>query len=125
MLVLLYKSYKLINLCVKCKFLFNFFDWCEICKLNHFQLNYGENPSGSNGIDQFLKDNYCESRSPEELIEWIPYNKLKDISNTDITKYGKTTYYMKNNLNLTVMLMKFENLDGLLNVNYKFEVRLL
>src|SRR6266496_2135674 len=68
------------NLCFKCQYLLNFFDLCERCKLNHFQLNYGEFPSGNNEIDNILKDDYCKSKSPEELIEWISYNDLKDIS---------------------------------------------
>jgi hypothetical protein len=79
MLVFHHKDYNH-NLCIECLFSFNFFDWCKKCKLKHFQLNYGEFPSENNDINHFLEDNYCESRSPEELIEWIPYNEFKDVT---------------------------------------------
>jgi hypothetical protein len=118
MLVLHYKNFNY-NLCVKCIILSNFFDWCKSCKLNHFQLNYGENPSGNSDIDHFLKDNYCGSRSPEELIEWIPYNKLKDIINIAISKYYNAKYRVRDNLDLKVILIEFEYIDDLLNYKYK------
>ncbi|GBC46116.2 kinase-like domain-containing protein [Rhizophagus irregularis DAOM 181602=DAOM 197198] len=70
------------NLCINCQILSSFFDWCKSCKLNHFQLNYGEFPSKNNDIDNFLKNNYCESRLSEEFIEWIPYNEFEDIKYT-------------------------------------------
>ncbi|CAB5362083.1 unnamed protein product [Rhizophagus irregularis] len=70
------------NLCIKCQIFSSFFDWCKSCKLNHFQLNYGEFPSKNNDIDNFLKNNYCESRLSEEFIEWIPYNEFEDIKYT-------------------------------------------
>uniref|UniRef100_U9U5X3 Uncharacterized protein n=1 Tax=Rhizophagus irregularis (strain DAOM 181602 / DAOM 197198 / MUCL 43194) TaxID=747089 RepID=U9U5X3_RHIID len=49
------------------------------CKLNHFQLNYGEFPSGNDEIDNILKDHYYDSISPKELIEWIPFNEFREI----------------------------------------------
>uniref|UniRef100_U9THV9 Protein kinase domain-containing protein n=1 Tax=Rhizophagus irregularis (strain DAOM 181602 / DAOM 197198 / MUCL 43194) TaxID=747089 RepID=U9THV9_RHIID len=67
------------NLCIKCQILSSFFDWCKSCKLDNFQLNYGEFPSENDEIDKILKDNYCKSRSSEEFIEWIPYDEFKDI----------------------------------------------
>ncbi|GBC09842.1 hypothetical protein RclHR1_09150013 [Rhizophagus clarus] len=76
------------NLCQRCQFL-NFFDWCKGCKLNHFQLNYGESPSGNNNIDNLLKKHYCESKSSKEFIEWIPYNELEFITgNIGMFGYG-------------------------------------
>jgi hypothetical protein len=74
------------NFCLECQSLLNFFDWCKICKLNHFQLNYGEFPSRNNEIDMVLKDNYCESYSSKEIIEWVPYNEFKDITCITVNK---------------------------------------
>ncbi|RIA97395.1 hypothetical protein C1645_752430 [Glomus cerebriforme] len=59
--------------CIKCWLKFNFFDWCKSCKLKHFQFNYEEFLSENNEINNLLKDNYCDSKEPEELIKWIPY----------------------------------------------------
>ncbi|CAB4404195.1 unnamed protein product [Rhizophagus irregularis] len=69
------------NLCMKCQVL-SYFNWCKSRKLNHFQLNYGEFPSGNDEIDKFLKDHYCEINLPRELIEWIPYDEFRDIVHT-------------------------------------------
>ncbi|RGB36869.1 kinase-like domain-containing protein [Rhizophagus diaphanus] len=80
-LVFDYKDYNK-SLCIKCQALSYFFDWCEGCKLNHFQLNYGEFSSGNDEIDMILENNYCKSRSPGELIEWIPYDEFTNIVHT-------------------------------------------
>ena len=114
-----------------------FYHWCKSCKLNHFQLNYNESPSGNNEIDEILKDNYCNSTNLEELIEWIPYNEFKGITNIVNGKssglYSATwlnSYicnWNKDELkwsqefkNLKVTLISFENPDDL--VDYVCEV---
>jgi hypothetical protein len=66
------------------------------------------------------------------LIEWIPYNEFQYIKEIAI-KEGSSKYYTAklydnrnwnvnkrmNNINLEVILMMFENLDDLLNYEYK------
>jgi hypothetical protein len=80
-------KFKMIKkLCLRCQFKSNFFSWCNICKIKHFKLNYDEFPSGYNEIDKMLKDYYCESNSSKKLIEWIPYNRFKDITHFAINK---------------------------------------
>jgi hypothetical protein len=100
-------------------------------------LNYGESPSGSNEIDKILKDNYCKSKLPGELIEWVPYNEFKDItlvvrekslklysascSNSYICYWNKDKrYWSRKTENNKVMLMIFNSLIDL--SNYKYEV---
>lgn len=107
-------------LCIKCQGL-KFFDWCKRCKLIQFQLNYGEYPSGNNDIDNFLKENCCESKAIEEFIEWIPYNEFEDITYITIEEDSSIKYYTaklyENRVRLT--LMEFENLNDLLNYENK------
>ena len=116
-------------LCIKCQIKMDFFEWCKSCKLNHYQLNYGESPSGSNEIDKIIKDRYCESRSPRELIEWTPYDEFKDITHIVSEKSSKLysaswlngshicywdedkLTWNRKNKGLKVMLIHFENLD--------------
>ena len=127
------------NLCFECQFLHNFFEWCKRCKLNHFQLNYKEFSSGNYKIDIALKDNYCESKTSEELIKWIPYNEFKDIthivneesskwysavwSNGYICNWNKDKFNWnrqnRSAKNLEVTLITFENVDDLLNYVHK------
>jgi hypothetical protein len=115
----------------KCQYLPDFFDWCEICKLKYFQLNYGEFPSGSNDIDHFLKVNYCKSRSPEEIIEWIPYNEFKNITHIAVNEETYNAVWSKGCIsdwdkikfswnraseNLVVTLINFKDLEDLYNI---------
>ena len=55
-------------LCLKCLFKPNFFNWYNKCKLKHFEWNYVSFPSEHNILDEIFKNNYCESKLPEELI---------------------------------------------------------
>ncbi|PKY25701.1 hypothetical protein RhiirB3_440750 [Rhizophagus irregularis] len=117
------------NLCIKCQILSSFFDWCKSCKLDNFQLNYGEFPSENDEIDKILKDNYCKSRSSEEFIEWIPYDEFKDIihiaddKNSAIWLNGYICDWNSNNLNwnrkiknFKVMLINSEDLDHIYKI---------
>ncbi|PKY49187.1 kinase-like protein [Rhizophagus irregularis] len=80
------------NLCIKCQILSSFFDWCKSCKLNHFQLNYGESPSGNDEIDKILKGYYCESA---RFIEWISYEEFKDITHNVVNKETYSALWLK------------------------------
>jgi hypothetical protein len=130
-------KFKMIRkLCLRCQFKSNFFNWCNMCKLKHFKLNYDEFPSGNNEIDKILKNYYCESNSPKELIEWIPYNEFKNITyegspklcsaiwlNGYICNWNKNKFNWNREIkNLEVMLINFENLEDSL---YKYKVRFL
>ncbi|RIA97389.1 hypothetical protein C1645_732460 [Glomus cerebriforme] len=126
------------QLCLICRYKSNFFNWCNKCKLKHFELSYGEFPSGENEIDKFLKDNYCESQSEEEIIEWIPYDKLKVIANAinndlDVATYSvgyilfwdKYMYNWNRKKDCTLTIKRVESLDDLFTNykhNYKHEV---
>ncbi|GES76381.1 kinase-like domain-containing protein [Rhizophagus clarus] len=105
-----------IKSCLKCRFKKNFFKCCNKCKLKHFKLNYGKSPSGNNEIDKIFRDNYCESNSSKELIEWIPYNEFKNIACIGIEKVPSKYYIARyRKVNITVILMKFESIEDLLN----------
>ncbi|RIA97396.1 hypothetical protein C1645_814102 [Glomus cerebriforme] len=124
------------KLCLICRFKSNFFNWCNKCKLKHFQFNYGEFPSENNEIDNFLKDIYCKIEKSKELIEWIPYNELEKI--TFIDEESSKLYYAswsngyicdwnENKLNWSrkikenqVLLKNFENLEDLFKQNVSF-----
>jgi hypothetical protein len=60
--------------------------------LNHFQLNYGEFLNENNYFNHFLEDNYCESKSSEEFIEWIPYDEFEDIININKLAFSNKAY---------------------------------
>ena len=50
--------------------------WCLSCNSNHFKNNFKNWTSKNHEIDKFLQDIQCDSKSPNEVIEWIPYKRL-------------------------------------------------
>lgn len=111
-------------LCIKCQG-HGYFDWCKRCKLIKFQLSYGEYPSGNNDIDNFLKENCCESKFDNELIEWISYIELEDITYITIREDSSIKYYTAERNRMVLTLMEFENLNDLLNYKNKVSFPLL
>ncbi|CAB5362108.1 unnamed protein product [Rhizophagus irregularis] len=110
-------------LCIKCQG-HGYFDWCKRCKLIKFQLSYGEYPSGNNDIDNFLKENCCESKFDNELIEWISYIELEDITYITIREDSSIKYYTAERNRMVLTLMEFENLNDLLNYKNKMQINM-
>ena len=76
---------------MRCQPLRNFFNWCDECRLKHFDSTYGENPTDNNRIVEILKHNYVNSRDLGELIEWVKYNEFKQI--TEVEDRGSFKMY--------------------------------
>jgi len=54
-------------------------DWCKECYSKKFQQNFGNWTSGNENIDKFIQDSQLNARIIFELLEWIPYNRLRNI----------------------------------------------
>ena len=54
-------------------------DWCKECYSKEFQQNFGNWTSGNEHIDKFIQDSQLNARSAFEMLEWIPYNRLRNI----------------------------------------------
>ncbi|RIA97397.1 hypothetical protein C1645_871367, partial [Glomus cerebriforme] len=80
-----------------------------------------------------MLDNYCESKNQEELIEWVPYNELENITNIESSFFYSSICnnfifdWDTSKLNwdrrpkyMEAMLMNFENLNDL--INYEYEI---
>ncbi|RIA96126.1 kinase-like domain-containing protein [Glomus cerebriforme] len=52
-------------------------NWCKNCNLKHFQSSKWT--SGNIPIDDFVKEAQSKARNYGEVIEWIPYNRLRNI----------------------------------------------
>ncbi|RGB37565.1 hypothetical protein C1646_42742 [Rhizophagus diaphanus] len=61
-------------------------NWCKECNSKRFQQNFDNWTSGNEHIDNFIRDSQLEPRNKNELLEWIPYTKLRNIK--EITKGG-------------------------------------
>src|SRR5206468_12294118 len=54
-------------------------NWCKECYSKKFQQNFGNWTSGNKSIDKFIQESQLNARHHYELLEWIPYNRLRNI----------------------------------------------
>ena len=69
----------------------NCIDYCQNCNSKRFQRNFDKWTSGNKYIDKFIQDAQLTARTFHEVIEWIPYNRLRNIKY--LTKGGFSTIY--------------------------------
>src|SRR6266542_6880715 len=53
--------------------------WCRNCNTKVFQQGFSKWTSGNEHIDRFIKDAQLEARNKHGVMEWIPYNRLRNI----------------------------------------------
>jgi hypothetical protein len=51
--------------------------FCENCIRNYLKNNFINWTSGNDNMDSLIRKCQMKSRSPEKIIEWIPYNNFK------------------------------------------------
>ncbi|GBC14535.1 kinase-like domain-containing protein [Rhizophagus irregularis DAOM 181602=DAOM 197198] len=67
------------GLCIECNQQNTFEDWCKDCCSKKFQQNFGNWTSENAYIDKFIQESQLNASDSFELLEWIPYNKLRNI----------------------------------------------
>uniref|UniRef100_U9TVW4 Protein kinase domain-containing protein n=2 Tax=Rhizophagus irregularis TaxID=588596 RepID=U9TVW4_RHIID len=67
------------GLCTECNQPNTFEDWCKECYSKKFQQNFNNWTSGNMHIDKFIQEAQLNARNVYESLEWIPYNRLKNI----------------------------------------------
>ncbi|PKY40597.1 kinase-like protein [Rhizophagus irregularis] len=65
--------------------------YCEYCVRNHLKVKFSNWTSGNNDIDILIKKCQMETLIPYKIIEWIPYEKLRNIK--FLTKGGCSEIY--------------------------------
>ena len=53
--------------------------YCELCVRNYLQANFSNWTSGNNNIDNLIQTCQMETRVPNFVVEWIPYDNLRNI----------------------------------------------
>ncbi|RIB20364.1 kinase-like domain-containing protein [Gigaspora rosea] len=66
-------------------------DWCHTCNAERFRQNFGNWTSGNEHIDKFIQYAQLDAMDKREVLEWIPYEKLKHV--TYVAKGGYSTIY--------------------------------
>ena len=67
------------GLCPECNQPNTYENWCKECYSKKFQQNFGNWTSGNKSIDKFIQESQLNARFKYELLEWIPYNRLRNI----------------------------------------------
>src|SRR6266536_385638 len=67
------------GLCPECNQPNTYKSWCKECYSKKFQQNFGNWTSGNDHIDKFIQESQLNARNQFELLEWIPYNRLRNI----------------------------------------------
>src|SRR5688572_2856352 len=66
-------------------------DWCQNCDSKRFQREFNQWTSGNKYLDKFIQDTQLKARNSWEVIEWIPYNRLRNIQY--LARGGFSTIY--------------------------------
>src|SRR3954468_6738411 len=65
--------------------------YCEVCVRNYLKANFSNWSSGNDNIDNLIQDCQMKTLEPQKVIEWIPYNNLRNIKY--LTKGGCSEIY--------------------------------
>ena|SRR5581483_6876979 len=69
----------LLNSCPDCNQSYKHYNWCQNCNSKRFQQDFDKWTSGNELIDNFIKYTQLEATHYDQVIEWIPYNKFRNI----------------------------------------------
>ncbi|PKC58348.1 kinase-like protein [Rhizophagus irregularis] len=65
--------------------------YCEYCVRNYLKNNFSNWTSGNDDIDNLIQECQINTLKPNVIVEWIPYNNLKNIKY--LTKGGYSEIY--------------------------------
>ncbi len=66
--------------------------WCEKCNAKRLQRDFSNWTSGNLFIDKYIQETQLNAQEPSQVLEWIPYDRLKNIEYFD--KGGFLSIYM-------------------------------
>jgi hypothetical protein len=62
--------------------------YCEHCVRNYLKAKFSNWTSGNNDIDNLIQQCQIETFSPYMVVEWIPYNNLRNVEYLTIGGYS-------------------------------------
>ncbi|CAG8571774.1 7270_t:CDS:2 [Dentiscutata erythropus] len=57
----------------------SYWNWCQNCNASHFRDNFPNWSSGNPSLDQLIQESQLQAECSEQIMEWIPFEKFKDI----------------------------------------------
>ncbi|GBB86719.1 hypothetical protein RclHR1_01310015 [Rhizophagus clarus] len=106
------------GLCPECNRPNTFKNWCKICYSKKFQQNFENWTSGNKQIDKLIQESQLNARNGYELLEWIPYDRLRNIK--FLAQGGFSTVYEAIWLDGNIQCWDYEKQDWKRNT-YKLE----
>ncbi|RHZ87543.1 hypothetical protein Glove_33g96 [Diversispora epigaea] len=67
------------GICPECNQKSYEYGWCKPCNSKHFQNDFNKWTSGNDKIDKFIQDAQQNVNGRWEAMEWIPYDRFKDV----------------------------------------------
>jgi hypothetical protein len=100
---------QIFGLCSECNRPNTYSNWCKECYSKKFKQNFDDWTSGNKQIDKFIQESQLSARASFELLEWIPYNQLRNIKY--LAQGGFGTIYKAIWLNGRIQLWDYEKQD--------------
>ncbi|RHZ74170.1 hypothetical protein Glove_227g140 [Diversispora epigaea] len=66
--------------------------WCKPCNSKHFQNDFNNWTSGNDKIDKLIQDAQLNANDRSEVIEWIPFDRFKDVKQIGKGGFGTIHY---------------------------------
>ncbi|RHZ86540.1 hypothetical protein Glove_50g66 [Diversispora epigaea] len=85
------ENFKKYGKCKECQQANTGLKWCNSCNSKRFQEEFHKWTSGDKEIDEFIQRIQLMANNHEEVIEWIPFDGLKNI--TYLTEGGFSSVY--------------------------------
>src|SRR3954454_25292309 len=79
------------EICPECNQEYNGY-WCKPCNSKHFQNDFNNWTSGNDKIDKFIQDAQLNANYNWDVIEWIPYDRFKDVKQIGKGGFGTIHY---------------------------------
>ncbi|RHZ46134.1 hypothetical protein Glove_633g8 [Diversispora epigaea] len=79
------------NICPECNQEWNGW-WCKPCNSKRLQNDFNNWTSGNDKIDKFIQDAQLNADVNWEAIEWIPYDRFKDVKQIGKGGFGTIHY---------------------------------
>ncbi|RHZ75590.1 hypothetical protein Glove_212g205 [Diversispora epigaea] len=80
------------GICPECNQKNSGYKWCKLCNSKHFRNDFNNWTSGNDKIDKLIQDAQLNANDNDELIEWIPYNRFKDVKQIGKGGFGTIHY---------------------------------
>ncbi|RIA86964.1 hypothetical protein C1645_878345, partial [Glomus cerebriforme] len=71
------------EICKECKQPYIDYYWCQQCSSKQFEQDFSKWTSDNEFIDKFIREAQLNAKNSYEVLEWVPYNRLKNINYYD------------------------------------------